>query len=132
MIVNQKDIRYNVKLDRPIPIECYRKILEKYPDWKKLNREIKLLSLINENKKIKFDVEDIKFSNHSSEFGIKSMYFILQDLYVIKLEMNIEIYEFSNRKHLMIDSSDNDFNFEIQQSIEDNLVLYFYVNTLKK
>jgi hypothetical protein len=54
---------FEVKVELPGKIEDYEKLLSKYNNWKKYKREINLNQILEDGKKIEFEIEFL--NNHS-------------------------------------------------------------------
>lgn len=123
-----------------IDIYYYETILSQFPEWKSINRELKIDHLFDA-KKIQFDIGEIK-SFSSSVFGsfeeedlvplskgcfvIKSMSFTIKTGKVEKLRVDIEILTtyYGNLLKSMIDDG---IDIQINQKINNNQVVGFYV-----
>jgi hypothetical protein len=55
-------LEYDVVLENDVELNHYDRLLTKFPQWKQYKREIKLNVLLNEGKRIGFDVTEISFS----------------------------------------------------------------------
>ena len=105
----------DVKLENYYNLESFKKILEKYRDYKSFYRELKINSLLGN--KSQFDIEEIyppiiggfedstvfqsTFRLKESAFSINSMSFIVdKDLKVINISLDIKLLETPNGKIL--------------------------------
>ena len=105
----------DVKLENYYNLESFRKILEKYRDYKSFYRELKINSLLGN--KSQFDIEEIHppiiggfedstvlpstFRLKESAFSVNSMSFIVgKDLKVINIFLDINLLETPNGKIL--------------------------------
>lgn len=133
-------------------LDYYEDILKNFPEWINSKREIKLLSVLG-NKKIKFEVGNINsvLPNKSSEnslwgvfgfenepivslqrvcFVINSLSFILYDQKIEKMNITIQVLTTQYGKILrnLLENS-KDINIKICQHIENEKVVYFYIDT---
>lgn len=100
---------FEVDLD-DVKIENYEKILSRFDNWKKYKREINLNQLLEEGKKIQFDIEIknnpmvfyISVSDHESTHTtsltnacsvINKLTFIILDSKVLKLEAELKLLD---------------------------------------
>lgn len=141
-------MKVNVDLTDDIELSAYSDILSQFNQWIEFNREVKLLSLLNQNKKIKFEVEvikskkgsicgyidpnltndrlfDISLSNIC--FEVKSFEFIILDCIVKELQLEIDILPTTDGNILMKLVSDG-LPFKIKQYIEEGSVKKFYTS----
>jgi hypothetical protein len=98
----------DVKLENTFNLESFKKILEKYSNYKSFYRELKINSLLG--KKSQFDIQDIKpvifggfeddkinattFRIKESAFSISSISFVVDKyLNVNKISLDIEILQ---------------------------------------
>jgi len=124
-------------------LEQYEELLSKFSNWTQYKREIKLNSLLENNKKIEFTLDisghahgvmyvnvlvdgdnDIEVLKKAS-FAIKFMKFILKGNKILELELTIRNLntEWGNIIRELIESG---VELELKQNIVDNQVKSFY------
>ena len=124
-------------------LEQYKELLSKFSNWTQYKREIKLNSLLENNKKIEFTLDisghahgvmyvnvlvdgdnDIEVLKKAS-FAIKFMKFILKGNKILELELTIRNLntEWGNIIRELIESG---VELELKQNIVDNQVKSFY------
>lgn len=104
-------LEYNIILDDDVEMIHYDRLLGKFPQWKQYRREIKLSALLNEGKRIGFDVTEISRVNKpvygtlgkpenidvislkNISFFIRSMSFIIKGNKVDELKVKIKILD---------------------------------------
>lgn len=123
-------MKVDVKLDNLHNLECFRKILEKYRDFKSFYRELKINSVLGN--KSQFDINDINppliggfeadnssFASLSLEdwsFSVNSISFIVDsDLNVIEISLDINTLETTNGQllHNLIEF-EHDIDFRVK------------------
>ena len=137
-------MREKIEIITNTKLEYYDHMLSIFPEWKSINREIKLTTLL-EGKKIKFDIEeiitnkkilgilydDIEISTHNAIpcFTVESMSFILMNNIIEKITLDIKILD--NEKGNLVKNLMKSNIIEIKEYILDDNVLFFYVSYLK-
>lgn len=88
-----------------IKLESYEKILSRFSDWKKYKREININQLLEEGKKIQFDIEIINNTmafhvsvknseyKYTTSLTINKLTFIILDNKVLKLEAELNLLD---------------------------------------
>lgn len=120
---------FEVDLD-DVKIENYEKILSRFGNWKKYKREINLNQLLEEGKKIQFDIEiqnttmvfyiSVSDSQHSHTTSLtnacsvmKKLTFIILENKILKLEAELKLL-------------DTNWGKEIKKLTESGLKLKLY------
>lgn len=134
---------FNVEVQEGITIHHYDKLMQKFKEWIEFKRDAKIMSLL-ENKSIKFDIEKIHTSPHTTIFGyvgkekniestieytgfiITDMTFILKSNVIKSLNLKIKTID-KNLENLI--ENFPDIKYKIKQHIENNSVLYFYIDS---
>jgi len=111
-------LEYNVILDNDVELNHYDRLLKKFPQWTQSKREIKLNLLLNEGKRIGFDVTEISKINtpiygslgrpkdcdiislKTISFFVRSMSFIIRDNKVDELKIGLKILDNTSGKEL--------------------------------
>lgn len=141
---NDVDIKYfdfEVSLEENT-LDQYENMMSRYREWKNFKRDIRLTGLLEEGKRIQFDIEEISMfvpigceeiivSLQLSTLEIKSMSFILKEDRVEKLTLKCRTLETPMGK-VVRDLMDGCFPIEIRQNIIDGKINYFYVDTTEK
>lgn len=141
---NDVDIKYfdfEVSLEENT-LDQYENMMSRYREWKNFKRDIRLTGLLEEGKRIQFDIEEISMlvptgceeiivSLQLSTLEIKSMSFILKEDRVEKLTVKCRTLETPMGK-VVRDLIDGCFPIEIRQNILDGKINYFYVDTTEK
>jgi len=118
----KQDYLFNVKIEHDYNIDDYNHVLSRYKDWKSTYREIKLNYILEGDKKLQFDIEDIHkyitLDDDQSEYvtlqkiccDINTITFILKNNKVEKLTLKGKILDTTQGKLL---SSIIDTGYEI-------------------
>jgi hypothetical protein len=123
-------------------LDQYENMMSRYREWKNFKRDIRLTGLLEDGKRIQFDIEDISMlvpigceeiivSIQLSTLEIKSMSFILKEDRVEKLTLKCKTLETPMGK-VVRDLMDGCFLIEIRQKIVNGKINYFYVDTNEK
>ena len=109
---------YDVIISNDVELEHYDRLLKKFSQWKQYKREIKLNTLLNEGKRIGFDVteisnintpiygslgkpEDFDISLKRISFFVISMSFIISGNKVDGLKIGLKVLENPSGKELL-------------------------------
>ena len=110
-------LEYNVVLGNDVELNNYDRLLTKFPQWIQYKREIKLNVLLNEGKRIGFDVTEISKINSpvygslgkpeysdillkSISFFVRSMSFIITNNKVDELKIVLKVLDTPKGKEL--------------------------------
>ena len=110
-------LEYDVVLENDVELNHYDRLLTKFPQWKQYKREIKLNVLLNEGRRIGFDVTEISRINSpiygslgepqftdislkSISFFVRSMSFIIKDNKVDGLKIGLKVLDNTSGKKL--------------------------------
>jgi len=110
-------LEYDVILENDVELTHYDRLLAKFPQWTQYKREIKLNVLLNEGKRIGFDVTEISNINtpiygslgkpkdhdislKSIAFFVRAMSFIIKDNKVDELKIEVKILDNTSGKEL--------------------------------
>jgi len=123
-------LEYNVIIGEDVELEHYDRLLKEFKQWKQYKREIKLNTLLNEGKRIGFDVteiskintmygslgkpEDFDFSLKKLSFHVKSMHFIIKNNKVDELKIGLKVLDNPPGKELLL-LLESGCNLEIKQ-----------------
>ncbi len=139
---------YDFEIDTNLELNNYDTILNKFTDWIKFKREIKLLNLLESGKKLEFSIDiDSKYSpilgyltkendNISSYmpyqsitsicFSVRNMTFILNGNKIEKLKIQTKIIN-NESGNFLKNAIDYNMDFKIIEALDnDNNVCYFY------
>jgi hypothetical protein len=103
-------LEYDVVLENDVELNHYDRLLTKFPQWIQYKREIKLNVLLNEGKRIGFDVTEISKINSpiygslgrpefsdislkSISFFVSSMSFIIKNNKVDELKIGLKVLD---------------------------------------
>jgi hypothetical protein len=136
-------LEYDVIIGDDVELEHYDRLLKKFPQWKQYKREIKLNILLNEGKRIVFDVteiskinspiygslgkpKDFDISLKRISFFVRSMSFIIKGNKVDGLKVRLKVLDNTPGKELL-SILDSGCVLEVKQlRLPDKSVTQFY------
>jgi hypothetical protein len=142
-------IEYDVIIDDDVELNHYDRLLKKFTQWTQYKREIKLNTLLNEGKRIGFDVTEISKINSpiygslgrpkdgdislkSISFFVRSMSFIIKGNKVGELKIGLKILDNTSGKELKA-ILDDGITLEVKQMrLRDNYITQFYFDLPEK
>lgn len=97
MVVNT----FDVELEEGITLDSFENMLRRYNQWAEFKRDVRITGLLNQGKKVQFDIEDANLlvytdtdaiqTLHKAVFRTDTITFIIKDEQLIDMKISGEI-----------------------------------------